>query len=46
MGEHTGHCPAARTRLKQQARADVAHIHEQARRSIRRGVLAEENMRG
>jgi len=28
---------------EQQARTDVAHIHEQARRSVRRGVLAEAN---
>lgn len=28
---------------EQQARADVAHIHGQARRSIRRDVLAEAN---
>jgi hypothetical protein len=28
---------------EQQARADVAHIHTQARRSIRRGVLTEAN---
>ena len=28
---------------EQQARADVAHIHEQARRTVRRGVLAEAN---
>jgi uncharacterized membrane protein len=28
---------------EQQARADVAHIHEQARRSVLRGVLAEAN---
>lgn len=28
---------------EQQARTDVTHIHEQARRSVRRGVLAEGN---
>jgi hypothetical protein len=35
--------PCGPYETEQQARADAAYIHEQARRSIRRGVLREAN---
>ena len=35
--------PCGPYETEQEARADVVHIHEQARRSVRRGVLAEAN---
>jgi hypothetical protein len=42
-GQASRRTPCGPYETEQQARADVAHIHEQARRSIRRGVLAEAN---
>lgn len=35
--------PCGPYETEQQARADVAYIHEQSRRSVRRGVLTEPN---